>query len=142
MLSQPLWLPHVQLKTILLDCRRRLFDPRTLSSGLSAYNSRGIDDAEPEVCMKQPLPEIVMAKEGSSFSYIDRRLKGYENVATVVPGSNPIFSECTTDSKLSPYLWARALCILSHVEINLCSKITPRVNRKGDRGESNAIKQI
>ena len=58
MLPQGLWVSHVQLKTVLLDCRWRLFDPRTLSSGPSAYNTRGIDDAEPEVCMKKVLPEI------------------------------------------------------------------------------------
>ena len=62
MLSQPLWLPHVQLKTFLLICRQRLCDPRTLASGPSAYNTRGSDDAELEVCMKEPLPEIYIAK--------------------------------------------------------------------------------
>ena len=85
MLSQRLWVPHLQLKTILLDFRRRLFDPRTLSSGPSAYNAGGIDDAEPEVCMKNPLPEVLMAKEGLDFTHIDKRLRGYKNAATVVP---------------------------------------------------------
>ena len=114
MLSQPLWVPHLQLKTILLDCRHRLFDHRTLSSDSSAYNTRGIDDAEPEVCMKEPLPEIVMAKGGPSFTYLDKRLKGYDNVATVVPGSNSILSKSTTELKLSTFLYARVLDILSY----------------------------
>ena len=91
MLTQPLWVSHVQLKTVLLDCRQRLLDQRTLSSDPSAYNTRGVDNAEPEVCMKEPLREIDLAKEGPSLTYLDKRLKGYENVATVVPGSNSIF---------------------------------------------------
>ena len=66
--------------------------------------------------MKEPLPENVMAKQGPSFTYIDKRLKGYESVATVVPGSKFIFSESTSDSKLSTYLWARLLEMPSHAE--------------------------
>ena len=53
-----------------------IFDGAFLIQGLfhlapSAYNARGIDDAEPEVCMKKPRPEILIAKEGPSIIYID-----------------------------------------------------------------------